>query len=59
MEQTPTNVSTPAGESLRVLTTVSDDDSRVKWLCHRYVGSAVEIGVAFEVTTISGQHGEG
>jgi hypothetical protein len=33
----PTNVSTPAGESRRVLTTVSEDGSRVKWLCHRYV----------------------
>jgi hypothetical protein len=35
--QTPTNVWTQAGESLRVSTTESEDDSRVKWLCLRYV----------------------
>lgn len=33
----PTNVSTPAGESLRVLITVSEDALRDKWLCHLYV----------------------
>lgn len=30
-------MSTQAGESLRVLITVSEDVSRDKWLCHRYV----------------------
>merc|ERR1712230_86286 len=34
---TRTNVSTPAGESPRVLITVSEDVSRDKWLCHRLV----------------------
>jgi hypothetical protein len=34
---TPSNVSTHHGESPRVLTTVSEDDSRVPLLCHRYV----------------------
>jgi hypothetical protein len=52
--QTHTNASTPAGESPRVLTTVSEDDSRAKWLCHRYVGSAVGIGAASDGITKSG-----
>lgn len=34
---TLTNVSPLAGESPRVLTTVSEDGSRDRWLCHRYV----------------------
>ncbi len=45
-------MSTPAGGSPRVLTTVSEDDSRVKWLCHRYVGSTAEFGLASDGTTI-------
>ena len=32
------------GESPWVLTTVSEDDSRAKWLCHRYVEYETEIG---------------
>jgi hypothetical protein len=39
------NVSTQAGESLRVLTIVSEDGSRVKWLCHRYVEQATRLMV--------------
>jgi len=30
------------------LTTVSEDDSRVKWLCHRYVEFAAEFRVALD-----------
>jgi len=38
----PTNVSMPAGESPRVLIIVSEDVSRAKWLCHRYVRTQEE-----------------
>lgn len=40
---TPSNVSTHHGESPRVLTTVSEDDSRVPLLCHRYVEDIPEV----------------
>ena len=37
-----------AGESLRVSTIEYEDDSRVKWLCLRYVEGILSIVVAFE-----------
>jgi hypothetical protein len=46
--QIPTNVLTLAGESPRALTIVSEDDSRVKWSCHRYVRFAAGFKMALD-----------
>ncbi len=42
-----TSVLMQAGANPRVSTTESEDDSRVKWLCHRYVGwdTRIRIGI--------------